>query len=129
MAKNTNKYFGKVTNVLDGDTFEVIIDLGFGVKQEFHLRLDGIDTPELSTEKGKKAKEFVRELIEGNSVILTDEGPEKYGRARAKVELMDGSDLTELLIEKKIGIEYHGGKKTQTFAQLTPLGIVNLMQL
>jgi len=36
---------------------------------------------------------------------------EKYGRARAGIELSNGKDLTEYLIESNIGVEYHGGKK------------------
>lgn len=117
---NDNKYDGKVTAVLDGDTFEVMIDLGFGVRQEFHVRLDGIDTPEKNTEAGKKAKQLVSDLILNKEVILRDKGAEKYGRARASIELPNGEDLTQYLIENKIGKEYHGGKKT--FAQLTACG-------
>jgi len=112
MRKTSNKYFGQILRVIDGDTFEALIELGFGVSQKFHVRLDGIDTPEMSTNEGKIAKEYVRELIEGKTVILTDSGPEKYGRARANIKLMDGTDLTSFLIEKKVGIEYHGKKKT-----------------
>ena len=111
MRKSSNKYFGQILRVIDGDTFEALIELGFGVSQKFHVRLDGIDTPETTTEKGQKAKEYVRQLIEGKAVIFKDSGPEKFGRARAKVELMDGTDLTQFLIEKNIGIEYNGGKK------------------
>lgn len=108
--KFTNKYFGQILRVIDGDTFEILVELGFGVTQKFNVRLDGIDTPEANTTAGRKAKEYVRDLVEGKSVILKD-GAEKYGRARAKIELMDGTDLTNFLIEKNIGIEYHGGKK------------------
>lgn len=114
----TNKYFGQIIRVIDGDTFEVLIELGFSVTQKFHVRLDGIDAPEKSTTEGQKAKEYVRELIEGKAVILTDSGAEKYGRARAKIELMDGTDLTQFLISKNIGIEYHGGKKKKSFVSI-----------
>jgi endonuclease YncB( thermonuclease family) len=123
MTKNENKYTGKVTKVIDGDTFEAWIDLGFGIKQEFHVRLDGIDTPEISTSQGQKAKQFVIDLIENKTVIFMDSGPEKFGRARARIELPDGSDLTEYLIKKKIGYEYHGGKKQKTVASLSMIGM------
>jgi micrococcal nuclease len=116
MPKNTNKYHAEVVRVIDGDTFEMMIELGFGVTQKFSVRLDGIDTPEVSTIKGRQVKEFVRNLIEGKSVLVTDEGAEKYGRARASIELADGKDLTEYLIESKIGVEYHGGKKQSLVA-------------
>jgi micrococcal nuclease len=105
-----NKYQGKILRVLDGDTFEVLIELGFKVVQKFHVRLDGIDTPEKNTPEGKQAKEYVQKLIENKDVVLTDEGAEKYGRARAKIEI-EGKDLTTFLIENNIGKEYHGGKK------------------
>jgi len=111
MRKRSNKYPGRILRVVDGDTFEVLIELGFGVSQKFRVRLDGIDTPETTTQKGQKAKKYVQQLIEGKAVILKDAGSEKYGRARAKIELTDGTDLTQFLIDKKIGIEYHGGKK------------------
>jgi endonuclease YncB( thermonuclease family) len=107
-----------VTRVIDGDTFEVLIELGFGVTQKFKVRLDGIDTPEISTTKGKMVKEVVKDLIENKYVMLKDEGSEKYGRARASIQLPDGKDLTEYLIEHQIGVEYHGEKK-KTFAALS----------
>jgi len=118
MPKSDNKYHGQVTRVIDGDTFEVLIELGFGVTQKFSVRLDGIDTPEINTQKGRIAREYVKDLIENKSVIVTDEGSEKYGRARASIELPNGKDLAEFLIENNIGIEYHGEKK-KSFAALT----------
>jgi len=107
-----NTYNGNIVRVIDGDTFEVLIELGFNVTQKFHVRLDGIDTPEKNTPEGVKAKEYVRNLIENKKVTLTDEGHDKYGRARAKIILEDGKDLTQFLIENHIGKEYHGEKKT-----------------
>jgi micrococcal nuclease len=106
-----NQYYGTVISVVDGDTFDIMIDLGFEVLQKFRVRLDGIDTPEKNTEEGKAAKQFVKDLIENKYVLVTDVGNEKYGRARAKINLETGEDLTEYLIERNIGIEYHGGKK------------------
>ena len=50
-------------------------------------------------------------IINDKDIILKDEGTEKYGRALAAVELLDGRDLTTLLIEQGIGKEYHGEKK------------------
>lgn len=118
MPRNENRYQGQVTRVIDGDTFEILIELGFGVTQKFHVRLDGIDTPEVSTEKGRMAREYVRNLVENKHVVVIDQGSEKYGRARASIELPSGQDLAEYLIENKIGIEYHGEKK-KSFAALT----------
>lgn len=114
-----NIYRGTVITIIDGDTYEVLITLGFGVIQKFHVRLDGIDTPEKNTEKGLIAKEYVRGLIEGKTLLLTESGPEKYGRARASITLPDGRDLTTFLIEQNIGIEYHGEAKEKPIANLT----------
>jgi endonuclease YncB( thermonuclease family) len=112
MAKNRkNKYYGQIIRVIDGDTFEAMIELGFGVVQKFCIRLNGIDAPEKNTDKGRKAKEFVRQLIENKQVIVTDVGTEKYGRSLASVQLMDGTDLTKFLLDKQIGIEYDGRRK------------------
>ena len=55
---------------------------------------------------------------ENKNVVICDQGSEKYGRARASIELPSGQDLAEYLIENKIGIEYHGEKK-KSFAALT----------
>jgi endonuclease YncB( thermonuclease family) len=116
--REDNRYDCLVLRVIDGDTFEAIVELGFGVAQKFKVRLDGIDTPEKNTDEGVAAKEFVRSLIEGKTVLLQDAGHEKYGRARAAVYLEDGTDLTELLIKERMGKEYHGEKK-QRLAALT----------
>jgi len=113
-----NRYYAQVLRVIDGDTFEALVDLGFGISQKFKVRLDGIDTPEITTHAGKKIREFVRQLIEGKQVILIESGTEKFGRALAKVELADGRDLTKFLIEQDVGIEYHGGKKKTTVCSM-----------
>lgn len=106
-----NVYKGHVLRVVDGDTFDALVDLGFGVNQKFRVRVEGVDTPEIRTEEGKKAKAAVEELICEKTVYLTQAGSDKYGRALARVELLSGEDLTEYLIENKLGKEYKGGKK------------------
>jgi endonuclease YncB( thermonuclease family) len=61
-------YKARVLRVLDGDTLEAVIDLGFGVATTQTLRLRGIDCPELVSKDGKEAKEFVENLLIGDSV-------------------------------------------------------------
>lgn len=111
MKTKGNSYCTHVLRVIDGDTFECLVDLGFNIVQKFKVRLDGIDTPEKDTKKGVMAKAFVENLIQDKDIVLKDTGVEKYGRALATVELLDGRDLTTLLIEQGIGREYHGEKK------------------
>jgi endonuclease YncB( thermonuclease family) len=117
--EENNKYIAEVINVVDGDTFDAVVSLGFGVIQVFRVRLDGVDTPEMSTQKGIIAREFLEDLILNKTIILFDAGKEKYGRARARVKLVDGTDLTEKLIEQKIGIAYDGGKKPEFLGTLS----------
>lgn len=117
--EENNKYLAEVINVVDGDTFDAVVSLGFGVVQVFRVRLDGVDTPEMSTKKGIMAREFLENLILNKTIILSDAGKEKYGRARARVKLADGTDLTEKLIEQKIGIAYNGGKKQEFLGTLS----------
>lgn len=83
-------YVREVKNVVDGDTIDVLIDLGFNVLFEQRVRLAGIDTPESrTTDKAEKAlgleaKEYLKKQLKGakNVVIRTEkmDSSEKYGR-------------------------------------------------
>ena len=83
-------YVREVKNIVDGDTIDVVIDLGFNVLFEQRVRLAGIDTPESRTsdkaEKalGLEAKEYLKKHIKAakNIVIRTEkmDSSEKYGR-------------------------------------------------
>jgi endonuclease YncB( thermonuclease family) len=59
-----------VERVIDGDTLVVLIDTGFGDPLEEKLRLRGINTPELGTPEGEKAKKFVEKLLPVGSTIV-----------------------------------------------------------
>lgn len=112
-----NKYKGHILKVIDGDTFDALLKfLSFEFK--VRIRLYGFDSPEKSTNEGKKAKQKVIELIEGKDVIVIEVGIEKYGRALASITMEDGTDLTEYLIEQKIGVEYHGEKRQKHFCSM-----------
>ena len=104
-----------VVSVYDGDTFTVEVAVWPGFRWKGSVRVDGVDTPELrgkcEEEKrlAKAARDFVQELALGTVVLLTDVGRDKYaGRGVAKVQLKDGRDLTELLIETGHGQPYDG---------------------
>lgn len=99
------QYRAKVVYVVDGDTIDVAVDLGFKHTQEMRLRLAGIDTWELRGEeraKGIIAKEYVLEVFanmepEEYIVIKTKKDKQgKYGRYIATVLVMDG-DGAEIL--------------------------------
>ncbi|MCK5591404.1 MAG: hypothetical protein KAI72_05560, partial [Candidatus Pacebacteria bacterium] len=62
-AQRLYTYAAEVIKVVDGDTLDLEIDVGFKAKHEHRVRFRGIDCPEIGTPKGKKAKEFVEEEL------------------------------------------------------------------
>ena len=117
------EYKCKVTKVVDGDTVDVDIDLGFGVwLQNQRIRMYGIDTPESRTrddeEKkyGLLAKNFLQKLLHDNHIILkTHKDAEgKYGRILGELwRITNYADqsLNDYLVEKGHATPYFGGKR------------------
>lgn len=109
-------YRAKITKVVDGDTVDVIIDLGFGVSFNTRLRLSGIDTMETNDRDavkkalGLKAKERVKELLVGKEVTLQSFKADKYGRYLAEI-YVDGLMVNNQLITEGLAVPYHGGTK------------------
>jgi|TARA_R110002051_G_C8376224_1_gene444375 micrococcal nuclease len=114
----------EVVKIVDGDTFDAIIDLGFNVSIKKRIRMHGIDTPECRTRdlkikaKGLKAKERLRELLsdhEDEKVFIESFGNGKYGRLIARVLVgardMAKKDIATLLIMEGHGLKYDGGKR------------------
>ncbi len=97
------QYKARVTDVYDGDTITVDIDLGFGIWQKGQkVRLHGINTPEIRGESrpnGIKARNWLRGRIENREVILTTfkDRKGKYGRWLADVRC-DGLNMNEELV-------------------------------
>ena len=108
----------KVTKVVDGDTIDVIIDLGFDIMYKSRVRLFGIDTPESRTrdkvEKkyGLLAKEFLKSHLKGKIVIKTHKDSEtgKFGRILGEI-FVNGININELMCKKGHAVEYHGQNK------------------
>ena len=119
----------KVTKVVDGDTIDVDIDLGFNISYTQRVRLAGIDTPESRTKDarekalGLEVKNKVKSAIESaKTVIIKTELPdstEKYGRILGWVYL-DGAakSLNEQLIEEGYAWGYMGETKIKDFDAL-----------
>ena len=119
----------KVTKVVDGDTIDVDIDLGFNISYAQRVRLAGIDTPESRTKDlrekalGLEAKDKIKKAIESaKTVIIKTELPdstEKYGRILGWVYL-DGAakSLNEQLIEDGYAWSYMGETKIKDFDAL-----------
>jgi micrococcal nuclease len=101
------KYKAKLVRVVDGDTVDCILDLGFDVSIKERVRLKGLDTPEIRTkdlhekELGFKAKKFVEDMFQdkGNDVIIeTEYRRGKYGRTIGTITFQDDTVLNEMLI-------------------------------
>jgi len=111
-------YNATLDRIIDGDTFDCILDLGFDVKlHKQRVRLAGIDTPESRTRNkaekvlGLQAKERLKELCCG-SFKIKSLGKGKYGRILGIPYTEDGEDICKMLIEEKHAVEYWGGTKT-----------------
>jgi len=114
-------YNATLDRIVDGDTFDCILDLGFDVKlHKQRVRLAGIDTPESRTrdlaEKklGLAAKERLKELCVGNFKIKSL-GKGKYGRILGIPYTEDGEDICQILINEGHAVEYHGGTKSKVW--------------
>ena len=123
-------YVKKVSKVVDGDTIDVDIDLGFDISFSSRVRLAGIDTPESRTtdkiEKalGLESKEYLKKAIDASKtvVIKTEkmDSSEKYGRILGWV-FLDGSEIS---INQKMNNDgyawgYLGDTKVKDFEALS----------
>jgi micrococcal nuclease len=124
------EYFVReVKKVVDGDTIDVVIDLGFSILFESRVRLAGIDTPESrTTDKMEKAlglesKKYLESRIKAakNVVIKTEklDSSEKYGRILGWIYLDgEGNSLNTEMIEKGYAWGYLGDTKVKNFEEL-----------
>lgn len=119
----------KVLAVVDGDTIDVDIDLGFNVSYTQRVRLAGIDTPESRTKDlkekalGLEVKEYLKsKLKDAKVVVIKTELPdssEKYGRILGWLYVDEASvSLNELMIEQGYAWTYDGGTKQKDFDAL-----------
>ena len=105
-------YAGTVTNIVDGDTLDVLIDLGLRITTLQRVRLYGINTPEHTQPGFKEATDRAVSLVLNQPVIARTIKPtEKYGRWLASIQLTDGRYLAAILIEEGFGVPYFGGTK------------------
>lgn len=105
-----------VNEVIDGDTFDCTVDLGFKVFRKERIRMFGINTPESRTkdkvekELGLKAKAYLKEKIEGVDVVMEVIKQEKFGRYMAIVYI-GGVSLNDEMVRLKYARAYFGEKR------------------
>ena len=124
------EYQCELIKVVDGDTIDCTIDLGFSTWKKIRVRMEGINTPESRTrdkeekKRGLAAKERLKEILKynDNKCVLKVSGLGKFGRALASVYVdtlsstTPKSSITEInvnkqLIEEGHAVEYFGGKR------------------
>ena len=120
------EYRARVLKVIDGDTVDVDIDLGFGVVlTDERVRIMGIDTPESRTrdkvEKkfGLASKARLKELLGKTAILKTqinkngEDMKGKFGRILGNFVSVDGRMVTDILVEEGHAVAYFGGSKEE----------------
>ena len=123
----------KIDKVLDGDTIDVTIDLGFDLYKKERVRIAGVDTPEKRTrnleekELGIHATNWLKEKLEGaisgdDDLVIRTElvgGTGKYGRLLGWCYIGDAElSLNEQMITEGYAWSYDGGTKSKNFEEL-----------
>ncbi len=92
------RYRGFVRRVIDADTFEIVVDLGFRASITIPVRLRGYNAPELSTPEGKAAAAHAAQRLMGCSVLVESyKDKQSFARWVADVWTHDGIHVGELL--------------------------------
>lgn len=113
------KYNAKLLRVVDGDTVDALVDLGFSTFKKVRIRFYGMDAWESRTrdleekKKGLAAKDRVAELLEleaEGEFILQSHGLGKYGRCLGEIFIKD-TNINQQLIEEGHAKKYYGGKR------------------
>ena len=120
------EYNCTVTRIVDGDTIDVILDLGFSVLHKCRVRLYGIDTPESRTRdkdekaRGKLAAKYLKDSIKnGTEIILRSklkDSKGKYGRVLGEI-IVDNININQSMIEKYLAVRYTGQSKKDVEAE------------
>ena len=123
----------EINRVLDGDTIDVTIDLGFDLYKKERVRVAGVDTPEKRTRNleekalGIDATNWLKEKLDGaidgdDELSIRTElvgGVGKYGRLLGWLYIGDGNvSLNEQMIDEGYAWEYDGGTKQKDFEEL-----------
>ena len=120
------EYKCEVTRVVDGDTIDCVLDLGFSILHKCRVRLYGIDTPESRTRdldekaRGKLASKFLEDSINnGKQIILRSELKDskgKYGRVLGSI-VVDDLDINQAMVAQNLAVKYFGQSKADVEAE------------
>lgn len=111
---------GEVLQVLDGDTVTVRLHVWIGQSLDTHVRIAGIDTPEMRSKcaaeraKAKQARDEISKLLSDNRIQLTNVRLEKYaGRVLAEAYAADGTSIRSHMISKGLARPYGGERREE----------------
>lgn len=111
-------YNATVTSVVDGDTVDATVDLGFYTQATIRFRLNGLDTPETNSpdpaerERAMLAKRFTSDHLFGKTVMIRSHKSDKYGRWLADIYTDEGNiSHNAHLINHGLAKPYFGGKR------------------
>lgn len=118
------EYKAKVNRIVDGDTIDVTIDLGFDIHHSCRVRLYGINAPESRTrdleekERGLAAKERLKELLKSGECIIETEydNKGKFGRVLGVIFPINQDQKINISVQQTLlaeghAVEYFGGKR------------------
>lgn len=115
----------EVVKIVDGDTVDVVIDLGFDITRKERVRFNGIDTPEILTKDevekryGLEAKAYVQKwFAEQGEILIRTFKDDKYGRTLGDFYGQGEKTLNALLVEQGFAWVYDGNTKTKDFSIL-----------
>ena len=118
------EYKCEVTRVVDGDTVDCVLDLGFSILHKCRVRLYGIDTPESRTRdldekaRGKLASKFLQDSIDnGKDIVLRSELKDskgKYGRVLGSI-IVDDLDINKAMVTNNLAVKYFGQSNLTNF--------------
>ena len=98
-------YEAAIDRVIDGDTLLVVVEVGFGIKVHDKLRLRGIDTPELGTPEGERAKKFVQGLLPAGTTIIIKSHKSRtdtHGRFVVDILYKEGAQSPEEILKSPV---------------------------
>jgi endonuclease YncB( thermonuclease family) len=96
--------YATIVNVVDGDTCDIELDLGFSVKMKLRFRLAGINAPEIGTPGAKEATDYLKSFL-SYGVVVKSTKLDKYGRYLAEIDC-NGLNINQSMIDKKLAVPY-----------------------
>ena len=117
-------YQATIKNIIDGDTVEIDLDLGFNVVlSKLKIRMEGIDTPESRTTnqeekiRGLLSKKKLQDKLPINKTVkiitTKSESDDKFGRILGTFILEDGTNVNKWMVENNYAVKYDGQNKNQ----------------